>query len=181
MNSIEWFIEQLEEHLLSQDIVLQLKNTEAFEQAKLLHKQEIIDAYDLGSLSDMQYPNPKTVIKNGEQYYQETFVSKGSDDTKEESKQETLEEVAERLYGLADKYSKNRIGFIEGAKWQEEHSKSLSDRWKEYQDWLNEPPEISDEKIALQAYKYEQYEFYGAGTAFEQGAKWYREQLKQRQ
>jgi hypothetical protein len=35
-------------------------------------------------------------------------------------KQETLEEVAERLYGLADKYSKNRIGFIEGAKWQEE-------------------------------------------------------------
>jgi hypothetical protein len=39
--------------------------------------------------------------------------------------------------------------------------------------------EISDEEIALQAYKYEQYEFYGAGTAFEQGAKWYREQLKQ--
>jgi hypothetical protein len=31
-------------------------------------------------------------------------------------KQQTLEEVAERLYGLADKYSKNRIGFIEGAK-----------------------------------------------------------------
>jgi hypothetical protein len=38
--------------------------------------------------------------------------------------------------------------------------------------------EISDEEIALQAYKCEQYEFYGAGTAFEQGAKWYREQLK---
>jgi hypothetical protein len=35
-------------------------------------------------------------------------------------RKETLEEAAERLYGLADKYSKNRIGFIEGAKWQEE-------------------------------------------------------------
>jgi hypothetical protein len=39
-------------------------------------------------------------------------------------KQETLEEVAERLYGLADKYSKNRIGFIEGAKYQQEKSYS---------------------------------------------------------
>jgi hypothetical protein len=39
-------------------------------------------------------------------------------------KQETLEEVAERLYGLADKYSKNRIGFIEGAKWQQQNSYS---------------------------------------------------------
>jgi hypothetical protein len=38
----------------------------------------------------------------------------------EETKQEKLEEAAERLYGLADKYSKNRIGFIAGAKWQSE-------------------------------------------------------------
>ena len=36
-----------------------------------MHKQEIIDAYDEGELS---------VVKNAEQYYQETFVSKGSDD-----------------------------------------------------------------------------------------------------
>jgi len=38
-----------------------------------MEKQQIIDAYDLGSLSEMQYPNPKTVIENGEQYYNHTF------------------------------------------------------------------------------------------------------------
>jgi len=36
----------------------------------------------------------------------------------EEFKQETLEEATDRIYGLADKYSKNRTGFIQGAKWQ---------------------------------------------------------------
>jgi len=43
---------------------------------------------------------------------------------KETSKQETLEEAAEKKYGLNDKYSKNRLGFIEGAKWQQERSYS---------------------------------------------------------
>jgi hypothetical protein len=54
------------------------------------------------------------------------------------TKQETLEEVAERLYGLADKYSKNRIGFIEGAKWQEERMYSeeeVIDFLQEMNDW----------------------------------------------
>jgi hypothetical protein len=46
---------------------------EVVRQAKEMEKQQIIDAYDLGSLSDMQYPDPKTVIENGEQYYNETF------------------------------------------------------------------------------------------------------------
>jgi hypothetical protein len=44
-------------------------------QALEMEKQQIINAYDLGSLSDMQYPNPKTLIENGEQYYNETFKS----------------------------------------------------------------------------------------------------------
>lgn len=48
---------------------------EVKEQAKEMEKQQIINAYDLGSLSEMQYPNPKTVIENGEQYYNETFKS----------------------------------------------------------------------------------------------------------
>lgn len=38
-------------------------------QTKEMEKQQIINAYDLGSLSDMQYPDPKTVIENGEHYY----------------------------------------------------------------------------------------------------------------
>ena len=39
---------------------------------------QIINAYDLGSLSDMQYPDPKTVIENGEQYFDENFESEQS-------------------------------------------------------------------------------------------------------
>jgi hypothetical protein len=50
-----------------------LNQIEILKQAKEMEKQQIIDAYDLGSLSDMQYPNPKTVIENGKQYYNETF------------------------------------------------------------------------------------------------------------
>jgi hypothetical protein len=50
-----------------------LKRGELFDQAKEMEKKQIVDAYDLGSLSDMQYPNPKTVIENGEQYYNETY------------------------------------------------------------------------------------------------------------
>jgi hypothetical protein len=30
---------------------------------------------------------------------------------------------------------------------------TLSDKWKEYQDWLNEPPEISDEEIEKAAWE----------------------------
>ena len=39
---------------------------------------------------------------------------------KEKPKQETLEEAAENKYGLSDKYWKDRIGFVHGAKWQAE-------------------------------------------------------------
>jgi hypothetical protein len=46
-----------------------------FEQAKEMHKQEIIDAYNKSfELRDKPY-------STADKYYQETFVSKGSDDT----------------------------------------------------------------------------------------------------
>jgi hypothetical protein len=38
-------------------------------------RTQIINAYDLGSLSDMKYPDPKTVIENGEQYFNVNFES----------------------------------------------------------------------------------------------------------
>jgi len=42
---------------------------------------------------------------------------------KKEITDEEIEKESERLYGLADKYSKNRIGFISGAKWYREQLK----------------------------------------------------------
>jgi hypothetical protein len=78
---------------------------------------------------------------------------------------------------MSDSY---KDGWMSCEKWFED--KELDDHIVETNEMVELPQqEISDEEIALQAYKYEQYEFYGAGTAFEQGAKWYREQLKERQ
>ena len=59
--------------------------------------------------------------------------------------------------------------------------KTTSDKWKEYQDWLNEPPEISDEEIEKAARDYDNSVIYEPPLLhFEQGAFWYREQLKQK-
>jgi hypothetical protein len=53
--------------------------------------------------------------------------------------------------------------------------KTLSEKYQEYKDWLNEITELSDEEIeeASEFYKYKINK-----TFFIEGAKWYREQLK---
>ena len=79
-------------------------------------------------------------------------------------KQETLEEVAERLYGLADKYSKNRIGFIEGAKWNEPIDMSDEEIMKGAKEWYNKEGAYSASAIALKTWVY--------------AIRWYCEQLK---
>ena len=65
---------------------------------------------------------------------------------------------------------------------ENQQEKSLSDKWKEYQDWLNETPEISDEEIKKGAIDYLIHikeEFTDlAITSFITGCVWYREQLK---
>jgi hypothetical protein len=66
--AVEWLVEKM----LNQDWYT-YKSLEYIQQANEMFEQQIIDAYDLGSLSDMQYPDPKSVIENGEQYYNETF------------------------------------------------------------------------------------------------------------
>jgi hypothetical protein len=71
--AVEWLVEQL-----------QYKETEGdlrtykiiYKQANEMFEQQIIEAYDLGSFSDQQYPNPKTIIKNGKEYYNKAFKNK---------------------------------------------------------------------------------------------------------
>ena len=70
---------------------------------------------------------------------------------------------------------------------------TLSDKYQQYKDWLNEIPEISDEEIGQAGQKWchavgedgfvnsgDDYDIHEL-PAFIAGAKWYREQLKQRQ
>jgi len=92
MTSIEWLIKEIEEQKLIKldklSTILFNKNFATryeliVEQAKEMHKQEIINTWYNG------YINQSPMIdeeNSGEQFYQETFVSKGSDDTPMERK-----------------------------------------------------------------------------------------------
>ena len=72
MTSIEWLMERY----LSQNYDLTIVD---FDRAKEMHRQEIIDSYSAGE--DNIDNDGCTIGRNGkETYYQETFVSKGSDD-----------------------------------------------------------------------------------------------------
>lgn len=61
--AVEWLVEQLEQHHVKIDI----KNTVVFQQAKAMEKEQIIDAYIMGSY-DMAEKEFKP-----EQYYNETY------------------------------------------------------------------------------------------------------------
>jgi len=146
MTSIEWLIDQLipeDQHEGIMDII---------EDAKEMHKQEIIDAYSQCGRDNFEHI--KVINRSATEYYQETFGSKGSDATKEESKQETLEESTNIDFSLFKK------GFF---KWQQEQQLPQQ--------------EISDEEIEDVAW--ERYTGDSAKLGFIEGCKWYREQLKQ--
>jgi len=66
MTSIEWLISKLG--------ISEITHKKLFEQAKEMHKQEILNAYNKSfELRDKPY-------STADKYYQETFVSKGSDE-----------------------------------------------------------------------------------------------------
>ena len=91
-----------------------------------------------------------------EQYYNETYGSKGSDD-----------HIVDTNEMIQDK---------EKIKTAKDNSK-IGIRWKEYQDWLNEVPEISDQEIEARVKEVGAMgEYYKMG--YRDAIKWYREQLK---
>ena len=61
MTSIEWLLEKIEQ---KNGTEFSSYYVEFIEQAKEMHKKEIIDAYDKNKMGRVNY---------GEQYYQETF------------------------------------------------------------------------------------------------------------
>ena len=72
MTSIEWLIEKAKEFSIDLDLL------NCFEQAKEMHKQEIIDAYYQCGRDNFEHV--KVINRSATEYYQETFVSKGSDE-----------------------------------------------------------------------------------------------------
>lgn len=155
MTSIEWLITWMtkNQYFIGNDLLV------AFEQAEEMHKQEIIDAFKSGNHTEMRGGKVLPII--GEQYYQEAFGSKGSD----------AKDVV-----LGYKTS------LEAQMLDSQLPKTTSDKWKEYQDWLNEIPELSDEEIEKESWKY-CYENKISTTNVVHwitACKWYRKQLKQK-
>jgi hypothetical protein len=97
MTSIEWLIDSLENPKLKWDDIK--------EQAKEMHKQEIIEAWEMGRFNIDE-------VGLGEEYYQEIFVSKGNDE------QHILNEAYHR-YTIEDEIE----AFIQGAEWMQEQLK----------------------------------------------------------
>jgi len=69
MTSIEWLIKQLNKQGFAQVVT-----DEEIQQAKEIHKAEIINAYGVGMNEGCSYMTyGKTEFENREQYYNETF------------------------------------------------------------------------------------------------------------
>ena len=126
MTSIEWLASKL-------SITFNTMYAEEIQQAKQMHKKEIIDASNGYTTTEL------LGVTKGEYYYQETFVSKGSDDLtkeiidfmkkekqlkaqlpKQEISDEEIEDIASKI-GIASNIA--NAYWIDGAKWYREQLK----------------------------------------------------------
>jgi hypothetical protein len=80
MTSVNYLIKEISAVLgvLKTEPMQDLLLVDAITKAKLLHKQEIIDAWDNGNRYEYQKQINAFFMRTPEQYYQETFDSKGN-------------------------------------------------------------------------------------------------------
>lgn len=137
MTSIDYLIQELKKGY-SDDYI----HNVLIKQAKEMHKKEIIDAVDLPK--NKRWYDAKLYNSCGEQYYQETFVSKGSDDhivdtneiivfPKQEKSEKPINleisdeeiEKASWKYEVRNKFDASfiREAFIKGCEWYKEQLK----------------------------------------------------------
>jgi hypothetical protein len=84
---LEEELQKLEVKYISMILEYRKEKRLIFEKAKEMHKQEIIDAFDEGQEYEYQYHINNAPKFDSQTYYQETFVSKGSDKHKEKLKE----------------------------------------------------------------------------------------------
>ena len=134
-----------------------------------MHKQEIIDAWNGGDYAYFYSKETGRDFADGNDYYQETFVSKGSDTLKDYHIVDANKMVQLPQQEISDESWEGCDGCTEQDKYF----------WtKGYQAGYNRatPTEISDEEIEEATNNPD-----NDGYSFRDGAKWYREQLKQKQ
>jgi len=168
MTSIEW----LEDNIHSDFTYNQIMDL--LEKAKEMHKQEIINTWYNGYINQ----SPMIDEENcGEKFYQETFVSKGSETLKDYHIVDTNEMIYPKT---AFEILQPKLTIADTLEFREKHLPEILDAMEEYA--TSSQTEISDEEIEKEARDYDNSVIYGPPLLhFEQGAFWYREQLKQRQ
>jgi len=155
MTSIEWMIDEL---IKKHTGKVGNEYIEIFEKAKEMHKQEIVKSFDEGQEYEYQYHINNAPKFDSETYYQETFVSKGSDDTLKDYHIVEANEMIELPKHDVDKLVNEdvpKLGYCEIS--DEEIYKGIWDYCK-----------IPHDRLLAEV------------NAMIDGAKWYREQLKQR-
>jgi tetratricopeptide (TPR) repeat protein len=167
MTSIEFLMQEI----MGKDFRLTISDNDLnrYQEAVEMHRAEIIKANRDGV--DMAVDKKPFIM--GEQYYQETFVSNGSDDhISDISKmvEDDVEKLAEIEYpifdddllGIAYNQKQSRIDFIKG------YNKAIES--------LLPQQEISDEEIEKEMLN--RYMIPFQDYAWKEACKWYREQLK---
>jgi len=131
------------------------------EQAKEMEKQQIIDAAERWKGTDF-----------AEKYYAETYGSKGSDNHIVDTN-----EMVEDTYKVWE-----CCGMEECICKGSDEEKTNSQRFDEFMQLVtSSQTEISDKEIEKASYTFWEFKEHTASSAWKLGAKWYREQLKQRQ
>ena len=189
MTSIEWLWEQIDGIIPYQDIKTSQLFNGVLDQAKEMHKQEIIDAWNGGDYAYFYSKETGRDFADGNDYYQETFVSKGSGEVGNAKK--VLSQLKEFRDSLTDEEKKNMFKddhIVDSNEMVDvpQHPSVISENgnellFDEEGNLIKEnQQEISDEEIE-KAFKdaSERLSEYKEGLI--DGAKWYREQLKQRQ
>ena len=118
MTSIQWLFDNLKSHFEHDGDLLEVVKI-SFDQVKEMHKQEIIDAYNKSfELRDKPY-------STADKYYQETFVSKGSDATSSQTEisDEEIEKAIDAYFPKTDINS--RWGWKLGCEWYREQLKNM--------------------------------------------------------
>ena len=158
MTAVNWLEQQIKDTFYVAEASEMAKRFEGiFEQAKEMEKQQIIDAYSNGSNDRL-----RNTIND---YYNETYGSKGSETTSSQT-ESVKNQVIKILNDIDYRYE------LKGdADWL---MNEILDRLENMP--TSSQTEISDEEIEQYA-KRNAFQYY----EFITGAKWYREQLKQKQ
>lgn len=138
--AVEYFDEQIQERVIAQDVVarkiiIEISMEDYMDikrQAEEMEKQHIIDAHLIGLIRSLEME----ATKQATEYYNETYGSKGSDDTLKENHIVDTNEMVSSQTEISDKEIWNEAktcaleelitsvdSFVDGAKWYREQLK----------------------------------------------------------